>query len=264
MAPRFRTLTNLLCVLCVLCGPRLLSAQNATPAQPVRREPPSTLRAPSRLDILRGDYGRYRANNDLLYYTLDVKVDPERKAISGSNAIRFKMLADDTRIQLELYANLVVEQISLGSTPLEYARACRQYARVDNTLCVDCPTALRAGRTYTIDVRYSGLPQEQGRFGGLAFRTDPAGRPPAERSHHARDRPQRPVLKVLNEGGARRDAVCRARLHARLLAFSCHRVRSVAASREAARTPRRAQEARCASRARRRVPAQGRGSASRA
>ena len=55
-----------------------------------------------------------------------MRVDPERKAISGSNAIRFKMLADDTRIQLELYANLVVEQISLGSTPLEYAR-------VDNT-----------------------------------------------------------------------------------------------------------------------------------
>ena len=141
------------------------AAQAQAPTPP----PPTTFRAPTARDVRRGEYGRYRANNDLLYYTLDVRVDPERKAISGSNAIRFKMLADDTRIQLELYANLTVEQIALGSTALKYER-------VDNTLYVDFAAALKAGRTYTIDVRYSGMPQEQGRFGGLAFRTDPAGR----------------------------------------------------------------------------------------
>jgi hypothetical protein len=35
--------------------------------------------APTHADILRGEYGRYRANNDLLYYHLDVRVDPNRK-----------------------------------------------------------------------------------------------------------------------------------------------------------------------------------------
>lgn len=146
-----------------------LGAQSSSQQPPVKPEPPSTLRAPTRADVLRGEYGRYRANNDLLYYQLDVRIDPDAKAISGKNTIRFKMLTDDTRIQLELYANLVVEQILLGGTELKYERD-------HNTVYVDFPTTLRAGRTYTIDFRYSGRPQEQGRFGGLAFRQDPTGR----------------------------------------------------------------------------------------
>ncbi len=127
------------------------------------------MRAPSARDILRGEYGRYRANNDLLHYVLDVRVDPEKKAISGTNAVKFKMLRDDTRIQLELYANYTVQAMQLAGTPLKYER-------VHNTLYVDFPETLKAGRTYTVDVRYAGLPEEQGRFGGLAFRKDPAGR----------------------------------------------------------------------------------------
>ena len=173
MSPR---LSTLICVICVICGPGLpvirgpvqLSAQTvAPPAQ--RREPPSTLRAPTRLDRLRGEYGRYRANNDLLHYQLDVRVDPEKKSISGKNAIRFRMLKDDTRIQLELYANLSVDKILMGATTLKYERD-------HNTVYVDFPETLRAGRTYTIDFHYAGAPQEQGRFGGLAFRKDPVGR----------------------------------------------------------------------------------------
>ena len=84
------TLTSLLCVLCVLSGPISLSAQNVSPSQPARREPPSTLRAPTRLDIVRGEYGRYRANNDLLHYELEVRVDPAKKAIGGTSL----MMAD--------------------------------------------------------------------------------------------------------------------------------------------------------------------------
>ena len=153
----------------VLGGPVLATAQNATPAQPARREPPSTLRAPSRLEVLRGEYGRYRANNDLLHYELDVRVDPDNKTVGGKNAIRFKMLKDDTRIQLELYANYTIDKILMGATSLKYERD-------HNTVYVDFPETLRAGRTYTIEFHYHGLPEEQGRFGGLAFRIDPAGR----------------------------------------------------------------------------------------
>jgi len=168
MSPRLRTLGNFLCVLCVLCGPIHLAAQTAAPPAQ-RREPPSTLRAPSRTDILRGEYGRYRANNDLLHYELDVRVDPEKKTVGGKNAIRFKMLKDDTRIQLELYANYAIDKILMGATTLKYERD-------HNTVYVDFPETLRAGRTYTVDFHYHGLPEEQGRFGGLAFRKDPAGR----------------------------------------------------------------------------------------
>lgn len=137
----------------------------ATPPPP----PPSTLRAPTPEDIRRGEYGRYRANNDLRHYVLDVRVDPEAKTIAGTNAVRFTMLDDGTRIQLELYANYRIEAVTLDTTALKYART-------GNTLLIDFPQTLRKGRTYTVVVKYAGSPQEQGRFGGLAFRKDPAGR----------------------------------------------------------------------------------------
>src|SRR5258707_15650533 len=100
--------------------------------------PPQTAPPPARADILRGEYGRYRANNDLLFYHLDVRVDPEKKIISGRNTIRFKMLADDTRIQLDLYANLNVDKILLGATPLKYEREL-------NAVFVDFPETLKTG-----------------------------------------------------------------------------------------------------------------------
>jgi aminopeptidase N len=132
-------------------------------------QPPAELEAPTRADVLRGDYGRYRANNDLIFYHLDVRVDPEKKSIAGKNTIRFRMLQDDTRIQLDLYANLTVDRILLGTTPLKYTREL-------NTVWVDFPETLRSGRTYSIDFHYSGNPKEQGRFGGMSFEKDPAGR----------------------------------------------------------------------------------------
>ena len=125
---------------------------------------------PTRADILRGEYGRYRANNDLLYYHLDVRIDPEKKFISGKNTIRFKMLSDDKRIQLDLYDNLNIDKIMLGTETLKYERA-------DGAVFVDFPKTLKRGQTYSIDFHYSGEPKTTGRFGGFTFGTDPKGRP---------------------------------------------------------------------------------------
>jgi aminopeptidase N len=123
---------------------------------------------PSRAVILRGEYGRYRANNDLLYYHLDIRIDPEKKFISGKNTIRFKMLQDDSRIQLDLVNTLNIDKILLGKTPLKFEREL-------NTVFVDFPETQKAGRTVSIDFHYSGIPQETGRFGGFTFRKDPSG-----------------------------------------------------------------------------------------
>jgi len=124
----------------------------------------------TRSDVLRGDYDRYRANNDLTYYHLDVRVDPVGKRISGKNTIKFKMLSADTRIQLDLYANLNVDKILYGATPLKYTREM-------NTVNVDFPETLSAGKEYAIDFYYSGTPATIGRFGGFTFGADAAGQP---------------------------------------------------------------------------------------
>jgi aminopeptidase N len=144
--------------------------------------------APTRFDILRGEYGRYRANNDLLFYHLDVRVDPDEKFLSGKTTVRFKMLKDDTRIQLDLHEALKVDRIVLvgkgqsakgeGATSPETHEALDElkYTRDSGAVFIDFPQTLKAGRVYTIDFYYSGNPQETGRFGAIAFKKDPQGR----------------------------------------------------------------------------------------
>src|SRR5689334_9144856 len=132
------------------------------------RTPPSGQRPPTHEDLLRGDYSRWRANNDLLSYHLDIRVDPDKKSIAGKNTIRFKMLKDDTRIQLDLFANLNIDKIQLENVTLKYSRDV-------HTVYVDFPSTLKAGRTYTIDFYYSGTPSSQGRFDGFSFRKDAEG-----------------------------------------------------------------------------------------
>jgi aminopeptidase N len=156
----FRKLVSVVFVL-VSCVAAPLSVQttqqaNGTPA-------PQAAATLTRADILRGEYGPYRANNHVLFYHLDIRVDPDRKFISGKNTVRFKMLKDGTRIQLDLHPALRVDNILLGTAPLKYEREL-------GAVFIDFPMTLRAGHVYTIDFLYSGNPVETARFGGLAFR----------------------------------------------------------------------------------------------
>jgi hypothetical protein len=145
---------------------------------------PQTPKPPTHADILRGEYGRYRANNDLLFYDLDIRVDPEKKFVSGKNTIRFRMLKDDTRIQLDLYDNLKVDEIVFTSKAQRAKgegqgtrkdRNALKYQRDSGAVFVDFPETLKAGRVYTIVFYYSGTPQTIGRFGGFTFGKDPGG-----------------------------------------------------------------------------------------
>src|SRR6201996_3963001 len=118
------------------------------------------LKTPTKDDLLRGAYGPYRANNDLLFYALKLRVDPEGKTIKGSNTIRFRMLADGTRIELELTPTLNIDGITYNGKPLQYTRVPDT-----RTLYVDFPETLRKGKVYEIVFAYSGHPVTEGRFG---------------------------------------------------------------------------------------------------
>src|ERR1700744_5234593 len=123
---------------------------------------------PDRTAMLRGAYGPFRANNDLLYYHLDVRVNPEEKSLQGKNTIRFRMLEDGTRIQLDLQEPLQIDKIVLGGTELKYERD-------SSAVFIDFPETLRKGQVFSIDFYSAGKPQSTGRFGGITFKTDPAG-----------------------------------------------------------------------------------------
>lgn len=152
-----------------------VSATGQTLAQTTPSQKP-----PTRADILRGDYGPYRANNDLLFYHLDIRVDPEKKFLSGKTMIRFRMLKDDTRIQIDLQHPMEVGKIlwlSSNSNPQSPKSETQlKYVREEGAVFIEFPQTLRAGRVYTIDFYYSGYPKAVGRFDGFAFKKDPQGR----------------------------------------------------------------------------------------
>lgn len=150
-------------------GPLAALVQDDQDNEPTRRRTARQERL-QRASVLRGEYGRYRANNDLLYYHLDIRIDPEAKTIRGKTQIRFQMLEDDQRIQLDLYANLAVDRIVWRDQELAFEREL-------NAVFVDFPEKLRTGETHEIDFYYSGSPEQTGRFGGFTFGKDPQGRP---------------------------------------------------------------------------------------
>jgi aminopeptidase N len=127
-------------------------------------------------DRLRGAYGSYRSNNDLLYYHLDVRVDPSEKFLSGKNVIRFAMLEPGQRIQLDLVPAFNIDKIVMDE-PGGVSRALKYERAAGRTVYVDFPELLKTGSTHTIEFYYSGHPIEMGRFGGFVFRSDPIGRP---------------------------------------------------------------------------------------
>jgi len=163
--------------------PYLLAVGFVVSAGGQTSQQPAAPTAPTHANILRGEYGRYRSNNDLLFYHLDIRIDPVKKFVSGKNTIRFRMLTADTRIQLDLYDNLNVdkiEQIFDGhdsrGRPSALKAIALKYERDSGAVFVDFPEQLKAGRVYTIDFYYSGEPKTTGRFGGFTFGKDPASR----------------------------------------------------------------------------------------
>ncbi|HTV07552.1 MAG TPA: M1 family metallopeptidase [Candidatus Aquilonibacter sp.] len=149
------------------------SEQRSSSAAAERRARQSdVLKPPTQDDILRGSYGPFRANNDLLSYALKLRVDPETKSIKGSNTIRFRMLEDGTRIQLELTPELNIDSITFNNQPLHYDRVPDT-----RTLYLDFPETLRKGRVYEVVFAYSGRPVTQGRFGCFSFDKDKEGKP---------------------------------------------------------------------------------------
>jgi aminopeptidase N len=127
----------------------------------------------SRKDSLRGTLSPERANYDVTFYNLDIKIDIENKYISGSNLIQFKVLNSLPVLQFDLFDNLKINSVEWDGKKLEFKR---EY----NAVFVSFPTALTAGTSSSIKIYYEGNPIIAKRApwdGGFVFKTDKNGKP---------------------------------------------------------------------------------------
>ena len=149
----------------------LLSLAAAATAQ-TKPAPPAAPPAPTHADILRGAYGPYRANNDLLYYHLDIRVDPDDQDPSAARTPSASACSKTAR------ASSSTSPDTLDIDKILSAQRALKYERDTGAVFVDFPRTLHAGQVYSIDFYYSGHP--------------PDDRP--LRRHHLQDRSRRPRL----------------------------------------------------------------------
>lgn len=127
----------------------------------------------TRADSLRGGQPAARTCYDITYYHLDVKLDVDRKFISGSNLFRFTATRDFTRLQFDLFANLAVEKVTYHGRALPFTREV-------NAVFVTFPEAIRQGSREEFTVTYSGQPTIAKKApwdGGFVFAHDTTGAP---------------------------------------------------------------------------------------
>jgi aminopeptidase N len=122
----------------------------------------------TKADTLRGSYGTYRKNNDVYYYSLDLVIDIEQKSLSGKVDMYFTALDNIDTIQIDLYDNMNINEITYKNTTLEYYRNF-------NAVFVKLNQTIKNGEQFKITVDYSGTPQKAKRppwEGGFVWKRD--------------------------------------------------------------------------------------------
>lgn len=127
----------------------------------------------SHADTLRGSLNAFRRCYDLHYYHLDVKFDPKKKSVSGSNQFQFSATEDFAELQFDLFANLAISKIVYHQLRLPFRRE-------GNAVFVTFPKVIRKNQHESFTVFYAGFPfiSKKGPIdGGIAFEKDALGRP---------------------------------------------------------------------------------------
>ncbi len=127
----------------------------------------------TRADSLRGNLTPLRTCYDVNYYHLDIKVDIDRKYISGSNLFKFTATEDFNRLQFDLFNNLKVEKVEYKGKELPFSREI-------NAVFVTFPETIKKGAGESFTVSYSGNPviaKNAPWDGGFVFSKDGEGNP---------------------------------------------------------------------------------------
>lgn len=122
----------------------------------------------SRQDSLRGTITAERGWWDLLYYHLDIKVDPENKTIIGSNTIHYKVLEVGKRIQIDLQSPLSLKKAVQNTVELNVTQE-------GNAYFIDLKDDQKVGESYSLTIDYGGSPKEAKRppwDGGITWSKD--------------------------------------------------------------------------------------------
>ncbi|WNH13224.1 M1 family metallopeptidase [Thalassobellus suaedae] len=122
-------------------------------------------------DTLRGTITPERSWWDLTYYHLDIKVNPDEKYISGKNTIQYKVLENNSVMQIDLQSPLKITKVTQNRDTL-------QVIDDGNAHFIKLKSKQAIGSIQSLDVYYEGNPKEAIKApwdGGFSWKKDTNG-----------------------------------------------------------------------------------------
>tara|TARA_B100001142_G_scaffold142332_2_gene143526 strand:- start:4495 stop:6144 length:1650 start_codon:yes stop_codon:yes gene_type:complete len=122
----------------------------------------------TRQDSLRGSITAERSWWDLTYYHLDIKVEPDKKFISGSNTVYYKVLESNNTMQIDLQKPMNIKSITSKNKELNFTRE-------GNVYFIELKHKQKINDINYLKINYEGFPKEAIRApwdGGLSWTKD--------------------------------------------------------------------------------------------
>ncbi|MFL2620724.1 MAG: M1 family metallopeptidase [Flavobacteriaceae bacterium] len=123
---------------------------------------------PTRQDSLRGSITPEREWWDLTYYHLDIKVEPDKKYISGSNTVGYKVLKSNKTMQIDLQEPMKITSVTSNGKKLKFNRE-------GNAYFIQLRNKQKKNDINYLKINYEGFPKEAIRApwdGGLSWAKD--------------------------------------------------------------------------------------------
>jgi aminopeptidase N len=127
----------------------------------------------TRQDTLRGSITPERAWWDLVYYHLDIAVNPTDSTIKGTNTVTYKVIKPYGKMQIDLQEPMILNSATIGNTRLKFTRE-------GNVYWIEIEEKQVTGEVYSIVLSYEGKPQVSIRppwTGGITWKKDRNGLP---------------------------------------------------------------------------------------
>jgi aminopeptidase N len=102
-------------------------------------------------DSLRGYLNAYRSCFDVKFYDLSVKIDPGKRSLAGGNEIMLESTRDFEKIQLDLFANMIIDSVIYRGRRLSFERE-------ENAFYVQFPDVITQGQRINLFIAYHGIP----------------------------------------------------------------------------------------------------------
>tara|TARA_B100000427_G_scaffold67813_1_gene54222 strand:- start:1910 stop:3604 length:1695 start_codon:yes stop_codon:yes gene_type:complete len=125
----------------------------------------------TRQDTLRGTITEERSWWDLNYYHLDIKVNPKKRTIKGSNTVGYTVLKSNQLMQIDLQEPLNITSVKQNNKTLNFNRE-------GNAYFIELKKKQKVGKVNYITIEYEGKPKVAIRApwdGGLSWEKDENG-----------------------------------------------------------------------------------------